>query len=173
MADESSEAQDPQSHPDAPHGTDVAQLQAELDEARSRALRLMADFQNYQRRAHQNEAQAKREGVASAVAAVVPVLDHFDNALCMDTCAGSAEQVMQGVRVIRDEMLKALGQLGVTLISPRANDDFEPGKHEAVMQRPSEGVEPGRIVQTFQAGYLLGSERVLRPAKVVVAPTGA
>ncbi|MCE7974735.1 MAG: nucleotide exchange factor GrpE [Leptolyngbya sp. PLA1] len=172
MPENTFDTPDPQSHPEAPVNADIVSIQAELDEARSRALRLMADFQNYQRRAHQNEAQARREGVAAAVAAVVPVLDHFDNALCMDSSAGSAEQVMQGVRVIREEMLKALGQLGVTLISPRANDDFEPGKHEAVMQRPSEGVEPGRIVQTFQAGYQLGPERILRPAKVVVAPTG-
>ena len=47
------------------------------------------------------------------------------------------------------------------------------------MQQQAEGIEPGHVVSTFQAGYTLagpsgsppGSERVLRPAKVAVAPT--
>jgi molecular chaperone GrpE (heat shock protein) len=37
------------------------------------------------------------------------------------------------------------------------------------MQQAAEGVESGHIVSTFQPGYTLG-ERVVRPAKVVVAP---
>jgi len=147
-----------------------AQLQAELDEAKSRALRVMADFQNYQRRALQNEVQAKRDGIASTVASVVPVLDHFDIALGHDAGSATAEQVMEGVRVIREELLKALTQHGVSVIFPKPNDDFEPGRHEAIMQRPADGVDQGRIVQTFQAGYVLGTDRVLRPAKVVVSP---
>src|SRR5437660_2611690 len=37
----------------------IGQLETELEDARSRALRVMADFQNYQRRALQNEVIAK------------------------------------------------------------------------------------------------------------------
>ena len=75
--------------------------------------------------------------------------------------------------VIREELLKILSQNGVTLITPAKNDEFMPGRHEAVTQLPSEGAESGRVSQLFQSGYLLTSlsgERVLRPAKVAVAP---
>lgn len=153
----------------------IAQLTAELDEAKAKALRLMADFNNYQRRALQNEQTARRAGVAAVVVGVVPVLDHFDIAFShvpSGGCGaeGSAATFMEGVKVIREELLKVLATHGVTLLNPRPNDEFEPGKHEAVMQRPQEGIEPGRIVQTFQPGYLLGADWVVRPAKVVVAP---
>lgn len=148
----------------------IARLLADLEDAKARSLRLMADYQNYQRRAFQNEQVARVEGAAKVVASVVAVLDHFDIALTMNPANSSAEQVIEGVRVIRDELLKALAQNGVTLLSPQANDEFLPGRHEAVLQRPAEGVEPGRIVQTFQPGYLLNNDRVLRAAKVVVAP---
>lgn len=160
---------------DAAEGVDdrANQLINELEDAKARTLRLMADFNNYQRRALQNEDNARREGAAGVVTAVVPVLDHFDHALALDPAKASADQVMAGVKVIRDELLKALAGRGVSLILPSPGDEFVPGRHEAVMQQPAPGVKPGRIVNTFQPGYVLidvGQERVLRPAKVVVAP---
>ena len=152
----------------------IAELEAQLAEANSRALRVMADFQNYQRRALQNEAVAKAHGVAGVVERIVTVLDHFDMAINQNAANASVEQVIAGVKVIREELLKVLQQYGVSLIQPAANDEFTPGKHEAVMQQAAEGIEPGRIVQTFQPGYALsyiGVERMIRPAKVVVSPS--
>jgi len=156
-------------------GADVPALQAELEEAKSRILRLMADFQNYQRRALQNEQVARAEGVAKVASGVVTVIDHFDLALTQDPAKATVEQILSGVRVIREELVKSLAQYGVSLIVPAKNDVFMPGRHEAVMQQAAEGVEPGHVAAAFQAGYLLtthNSERVLRPAKVAVAPQG-
>jgi len=148
----------------------VAELVAELEDAKGRSLRVMADYNNYQRRALQNERVARIEGAADVVKSVVGIIDHFDVALNADLSTASAAQIVDGVRVIRDELLRALARHGVGLISPAKGELFEPGKHEAVTQMTAEGVDPGHIVQTFQAGYTLGAERVLRPAKVAVAP---
>jgi len=166
----------PNTNPPPPEGEaaalqdKLAALTAELQDAKDRALRLMADYQNYQRRAFNNEEVAKQQGIASVVSSVVPILDHFDIALTQDPAKATAEQIIAGVRVIREELLKALVQRGVGVIAPQPNDQFNPGRHEAIMQQPAEGVAPGHIVSCFQAGYTLGPERVLRPAKVVVAP---
>jgi molecular chaperone GrpE len=157
----------------------IGQLEAELADAQGRALRVMADFQNYQRRALQNEIVARQQGLGALAMSVVGVIDHFDHALNQTVQNAEAKQVQAGLRVIRDELLKALQQHGVSLINPAPNEDFVPGRHEAIMQQKAQGVEPGRVVATFQAGYGLagppgsaaGSERVLRPAKVSVAPT--
>jgi molecular chaperone GrpE len=154
----------------------TAHLEAELEEAKNRTLRLMADFQNYQRRALQNEVVAKQQGVASVASTLTTVVDHFDTALAQTGTTASPEQILAGLKLIRDELVKGLAQHGVTPINPSPNEVFEPGRHEAVMQQKAEGVEPGHVVTTFQAGYALAGsggvpERVLRPAKVVVAPT--
>lgn len=151
----------------------LAAVEAENDANKSRAVRLMADFQNYQRRAYQNEQVAHQQGMAAVVQSVVGVLDHFDMALKQPAATPESQQVLAGLRVIRDELMKALTQHGVRVIEPKPNDLFEPGRHEAVMQQAAAGVEPGHIVQTFQTGYALGGsgdERVLRAAKVLVAP---
>lgn len=154
----------------------IGQLEAELDDAKNRTLRLMADFQNYQRRALQNEIVAKQQGVAGIAGSVANVVDHFDTALAQTSKSTNPEQILSGLRLIRDELVKALGQHGVTALAPQPGDLFEPGKHEAVMQQAADGVEPGHVVNTFQPGYVLAGrdgspDRVLRPAKVVVAPT--
>ncbi len=152
---------------------ELEKLRAERDEHNQRYLRTLADFQNYQRRALQNEQTAKVEGMTKAVERIFGVLDHFDLALNQDTSKASAEQIVQGVKLIRDEFSRVLASLGVGLINPKPNDEFVPGRHEAVMQQPAEGVEPGRVVACFQPGYTLMSgttERVLRAAKVSVSP---
>ncbi|MBL9001904.1 MAG: nucleotide exchange factor GrpE [Phycisphaerae bacterium] len=155
---------------------DISNLQSKLEEANSRALRAMADFQNYQRRAFMNEQHARTEGAAKVVSGVVGVLDHFDLALGQDAAKASAEQIIAGVRVIREELLKVLNQHGVSLIRPEPGEEFTPGRHEAIMQQKAEGVAPGRIVAVFQPGYALAcpgtqtGERVLRAAKVSVSP---
>jgi molecular chaperone GrpE len=157
----------------------IAELEAELTDAKSRALRLMADFNNYQRRALQNEVAAEHQGAAKVVLSVVPVIDHFDHALAHDGANASAQQVLQGVKVIREELLKALHAHGVRTITPARGEPFVPGRHEALMQQAVEGLAPGTIAQVFQCGFAIETpggggggggiqERVVRPAKVVV-----
>lgn len=157
----------------------IAELERENADAKGRLLRLMADYQNYQRRAVSNEGVAKQQGIASVATSITSVLDHFEMALKSATSSqvqegAGAAQVLDGFRVIHEELLKALAQHGVRPVAPKPNDPFEPGRHEAVMQRAGEGIEPGNIVETFQTGYAMaiagGEERVLRAAKVVVAP---
>ncbi len=147
----------------------IDELQRELDEAKSLRLRALADFQNYQRRSLQNEDEAKRQGAAGVLRTVINALDHFDQALAQGDKL-SPEQAVAGLKLIRDEIVRAVEQgHGVTVIRPNPNDEFTPGRHEALAQLPREGVEPGRIVEVYQPGYALG-DRVLRAAKVIVAP---
>ncbi|MFO0893603.1 MAG: nucleotide exchange factor GrpE [Phycisphaerales bacterium] len=146
----------------------LTRLAQDLKEAQESRLRVLADFQNYQRRSLENESRAKVAGVAGVVRNVIPVLEHFDVALGQGA-AMSAEQAAAGVRMLQTELLKALEKSGVERIEPRPGDEFDPRQHEAVMRQPAEGVGADRVSMVFQAGYRLG-ETVLRPAKVAVAP---
>ncbi len=151
-----------------PDGDRVAELESKLQDAEARALRAMADFQNFQRRAANNEIEARKQGVTAVVTGLLPVLDNFELALQQKQAGGNADQILGGVEMVKAELLRALEMQGVTPIRPEPGDELNPGAHEAVSQMPTEGVEPGRIAQVFQVGYTLG-ERVLRPAKVLVA----
>lgn len=150
--------------PDAAHEA----LRAERDDLDSKYRRTLADFQNYQRRSLQNEREAHERGMGSVVESVIVSLDHFEKALSHDASKMTAEQLVKGVQLIHDELVKALARHGAGAIDPVVNEEFDPMRHQAVATRAQEGVEPGHIVQTLQRGYTLG-ERVIRPAMVVVA----
>jgi molecular chaperone GrpE len=150
-------------------------LREQLAMAQGDYQRVLADFSNYQRRALSNEQVAKTEGASKVASDVVQVVDHFDLALGQDLSKATLESILDGMKLIRDELIRVLAKHGVTLIAPKPNDAFTPGRHEAITQQAAEGVEPGNVVTTFQPGYALatpaGNERVIRPAKVSVAPS--
>ncbi len=147
---------------------EVAKLLAERDDLNQKYLRTLADYQNSQRRAVSNEREAKQQGVTSVVLNVVTVLDHFDLALAQDPSKATAESIVSGVKVIRDELMRVLQNHGVRVIESARNGVFDPSIHQAVMQVDAADVEPGNVVATLQPGFMLG-ERVIRPATVTVA----
>jgi len=143
-------------------------LARDRSELGSRLQRAHADFQNFQRRSRMNEDEARRQGMAGVVQSVVSVLDHFDLALTQNVETASAESILGGVRVIKDELIRVLTSHGVSVIEPEIGADFDPNRHEAIVQQPSDAHEPGAVVATMQPGYALG-ERIIRPAKVAVS----
>lgn len=140
------------------------------DENQAKLIRAIADHQNFQRRAALNEREARTSATQGVVQGLIPLLDQFDMALLLDPEKVTAQTVIDGVKMTRDEFVRILNGYGVSAISPEVGDEFEPGIHEAMMQQAAEGVEPGHIAFVMSVGYKLG-ERVIRPAKVGVVPT--
>ncbi|MEM8834713.1 MAG: nucleotide exchange factor GrpE [Planctomycetota bacterium] len=160
---------------EAPAGADelveaLAYAVRQRDEKADQMLRTAADFQNFQRRAAQNEIEARKQGVSDAVKSILGAMDHFDLALQQDLSNMSAEQLASGVKVIKDGLLKSLAAHGAGVIEPAPGEAFDPSRHEAIMRQPTGEVEEGAVVATLQAGYTL-HDRVVRPAKVSVATT--
>ncbi|GJM18282.1 MAG: hypothetical protein DHS20C14_04950 [Phycisphaeraceae bacterium] len=139
------------------------------DELFAKLQRAVADHQNFQRRAGINEREAGTQALSGVLQGIIPVLDNFDLALAQDPETVTAQQVVGGVAVIRDELMRVLRSYGVAPIAPAVGDEFNPVEHEAMLRQSAEGVEPGHIALALGVGYKLG-DRVIRPAKVAVAP---
>ena len=69
--------------------------------------------------------------------------------------------------MVAGELQAALGRVGIQTFSPKG-EIFDPNEHEAMTALPTEGVEPGTVVEVYQSGYRINGA-VLRPARVVVA----
>jgi molecular chaperone GrpE len=147
----------------------IAQLKQQIEELNTKYLRTVADYQNVARRSVKDADEARYQGMKSVVLHVLTVLDHFDLALSQDVRKVSAEQIVGGVRVIRDELMKVLQNHGVEVIAPQPDAEFDPNWHQAVTHQQAEGIEPGHVVATLQTGYKL-DDRVIRPAMVSVRP---
>ncbi|MEZ6165325.1 MAG: nucleotide exchange factor GrpE [Phycisphaerales bacterium] len=145
---------------------DTMRLKNDLQE---RLLRMAADHQNFQRRASGNEREARTSATQGVVQSLIPLLDTFEMALMQDPDKVSAQTVLDGVKMLRDEFMRMLSGYGVTPINPSVGDEFNPAEHAAMMQQAVEGIEPGHISMSMGIGFKLG-DRVVRPAKVAVVP---
>jgi len=146
----------------------VNDLHSQIDDAVAARQRALADFHNYQKRAAESEIRANIAGSAKVARSLLAVVDQFDMALNQDIAQLSAEQLLGGIRLVRDELVRALNSHGVKRFEPEIGDEFDPMKNEAMMRQPSEDVKPNHIVCVLQAGYQMG-DLVLRPAKVSIA----
>lgn len=164
-AQDSSAPEDQQQREETPEEA----LRRERDELHERLLRVSADYQNYQKRARQQLNESVELAKGDLLKQFIPVLDHFDRALQQEPGSQEAISVQNGLRMVREEFLKTIQQAGVERIEPEPGEPFDPHRHEAMQQQPADGVPPHHVAALYQPGYMHGT-RVLRPAKVAVAP---
>ena len=158
---------DPESM-DGPDGAIEPDPSARLDELQHRLLRVSADFENYKRRAAINTQTSLEQQLIGIARDLVPVLDHFDRALELDLDKSSTADLLNGVTIVRDELLRVLSRYGIERVEASAGDPFDPNRHEAMMRQPVEGIEADHVAVQLQPGYML-KDKTIRPAGVSVA----
>jgi molecular chaperone GrpE len=143
---------------------ELVTIAAERDEYLALAQRTQADFENYRRRVARESALASERGVVKLAKELLPALDNLDRAL---EAADQDDPLLQGVRLVRDELAAALARVGIESFSP-TGEIFDPVLHEAVVHQPVDGAASGTVAEVYQPGYRL-RDHVIRPARVVVA----
>ena len=142
---------------------------AELDEHKERFVRLQADFENVRRRGLKERQEAFQYGHQNLVKDLLSTVDNLDRAIehAEQSGGGDLQSLLQGVELVRRELLGALGKHGVSAIETEGKA-FDPEVHEAMAQTPDASVSANTIVEVLQTGYRL-RDRMLRPARVVVS----
>ena len=95
------------------------------------------------------------------ITALLPVLDDID-------AARKAGDLEDGpFAAIATKLEDALGKKGLTRIG-EVGEVFDPTVHEAVLQQPTDEVEPDHVSMVLRSGFRVGA-RVVRAAQVAVA----
>jgi len=163
------QAEAPAKEKSAPTSEDaIHELRQQTDELQSRLLRSMADYQNLARRAEQNVVIAREQALIDFARQLVTVLDHFDRALEVDPDKASVQSVLDGLNMVRAELMRALQQFGIQRLDVQAGEPFDPNKHEAMMRQETQEIQTNHVVMQLQPGYMI-KDKVVRPAKVAVA----
>ena len=158
----------PEAAPGAPASSEGAdQLRAERDAMSERLARATADFQNTRKRLEADADQRVQYANSTLIKSLLPVIDNFERALSVDPTKVDAAAILKGMQIVHDQWLNVLKQQQVQEIDPKPGDEFDPTRHEALMQAASD-FPPGHVVQTLQKGYAL-HDRTLRPAQVSVS----
>lgn len=150
-----------------PRDEQIAALTAERDKLKELIAYTMADAQNVQKRLRQNFEQDKKYAAEGLVRELVPVVDNFERSLAAFEKGASAESLLDGVRAVHKQLLKALESGGVQRV-PAVGQTFDPVVHEALVVTETDEVEDGTVLDEIEPGYVL-HDRLVRPARVRVS----
>lgn len=142
----------------------------EARQAQERFMRTLADFENYKKRAQRDQSDALKYANEKLIKELLPVIDNLERALAHSRETRDFDRMMEGVELIRKQLLSALGKFGVAPIES-LNQPFDPSLHQSIGQiEVEEGsdAEENQVIGETQKGYHL-NDRVLRPSLVMIA----
>ncbi len=164
--------------PDAPDAADdgakgAEALAAELDEMRDKLMRAVADAENTRKRAQREIKETREYAVTGFARDMLDVADNLSRALASVDDEAKADAgpalatLLEGVELTEKRLLSTLERHGVKKVEPEPGDPFDPNRHQAAANIPSDQPK-GRVAHAMQPGYVIG-ERTLRAAMVVVS----
>jgi molecular chaperone GrpE len=142
----------------------AAQVEAEK-KAEDARLRGLAEIENIRRRTQLDIDKAYNYSIERLSGELLSVVDSLEQALTVDS---SDEPLKQGVQLTLKLLLDILDKFGIQQIDPMG-EVFNPTQHEAISLQPTDDAnEANKVLLVAQKGFTL-KERILRPARVVVA----
>ncbi|MAK63809.1 MAG: nucleotide exchange factor GrpE [Maricaulis sp.] len=151
----------------------IAELTAEIDTLRDDRLRALADAQNTRRRAEKEISDARVYSVSNFAKDMLDVADNLSRALAalgpdqMEGASDALKNLVDGIAMTEKSLLSKMERHGVKMIDPAPGDVFDPNRHQAVAQIPSDQPS-GKIASVMQTGFVIG-DRTLRAAMVAVS----
>ncbi len=151
----------------------VSQLEEKLKKTEEQAKKISAlyqslqqDFERFRVRAMKEKEGAIEEGIAKFAKEILTIIDNFEKAIESAKVSEDISALAKGVQMIHYQLVSTLEKFGIQEIITEG--EFNPAEHEAVDTYVSNEHKPNEIVKVLQKGYKY-KEKVLRPAKVVVA----
>jgi len=149
-----------------PHAR-IAELEAELAEAKDQMLRALAEVENIRRRADRERGDALKYGAAGLAKELLGVADNLTRALESAPKDEAVKGFVTGVEMTGKQLQDALTKHHVRRLNP-LGEKMDANLHQAMMEMESVDHPVGTVAQVMQDGYVL-HDRLLRPAMVAVS----
>ncbi len=145
----------------------IIELENEVAELKDKLLRRAAEFENYKRRTENDQLNLIKYAAEPIIINLLPIVDDFERSLLHIENAKDINAIKEGIKLVYDKLIKALKDHGVEKIES-LGEPFDVEFHEALMQKPVEGVEPHTVVDEIEKGYKY-KDKVIRHTKVIVS----
>jgi Molecular chaperone GrpE (heat shock protein) len=169
---------DPSSPGAAPavEAAEFEKLKAEAADYKDKALRAVAELENYRRRADKERDDVSKYAISNFAREMLPVADNLRRALdaqpaATGEVAAPLKAFVSGVELTERELLAAFERFGLKKVEP-LGQPFDHNFHQAMFELEDPNQPAGTVVQVMQPGYVL-KDRLLRPALVAVSKGGA
>ena len=146
-------------------------LKADLEAAKQDVLYAKAETQNVRRRMEKEVADTRAYAATAFARDILSVADNLSRAL--ETIPAELREddkmknLVAGLEATGREIEKVFASHGISRIAAKGLP-LDPHQHQAMLEIPSNDVEPGTVLQELQAGYMI-KDRLLRAAMVAVA----
>ncbi len=178
----SEEAKEPESMkediPQSDESSDkISELQEEVEKLRDMYMRSQAEMENLRRRTQIELEKRSKYAVSSFARDLLTVGDNLSRALAAipaEEKEGSSELIKNliiGLEMTQKELDTAFEKNSVKAVES-VGHIFDPNIHKVVQEIDDPTKPAGTIVQEWQKGYLIGGDRTLREAVVVVTKGG-
>lgn len=144
----------------------IAELESAAAEAKDRHMRLAADFENFKKRARQEQLETIQHASAELINRLLPGLDDLHKAL-EHRPKGIDASWLKGVELSVRKLEEALSAHGLEAINA-VGKPFDPKLHEAVGHEESREHPEDTVISELRRGYRI-RDRVVRPALVKLA----
>lgn len=150
----------------------LAEVSAERDELKDKWMRALAEAENARKRGERDRREAEQYGATRLSRDLLPVYDNLKRALeaAAEVRDDGTTALVEGVELTLRELVNIFTRHGISIVSPKAGEKFDPAVHQAMFEAPLPGTRAGDIIQVMTEGFML-HDRLLRPAQVGVSST--
>jgi molecular chaperone GrpE len=147
--------------------SEVEQLRLELEEAKNRGLRALADLENYRVRANRLMADERKYACIDFMRELLPIWDNIGRTLEAAVASHNLESLVDGVQMIHQQFLEVLKKHHCEKIEAMFQS-FDTNVHASVAQIPNGEYPANTVIEEVQVGFRL-FDRVVRPSQVVLS----
>lgn len=146
---------------------EVDKIKEKLSQIENQYLRLLADYQNLQKRTTSEKEELYKYAAQKTIEAMLPALDTFEYAKATVNPESSKEKLIEDFNLVFETLLKCLKDMGLEPIE-ETGIPFDPFFHEPLHQIPTNELPDHTVMQVLKKGYML-NKKVIRPALVSVS----
>lgn len=149
--------------------TETEKLRADLEEAKDKYLRKVAEFENVRRRHAKERIELIQTAGKEVITELLDVLDDCDRAQKqLESGNGDdVDAIKEGVLLVFNKLRNTLQSRGLKAMET-LHHEFDPDLHDAITEIPAPTPElQGKVLDEVMKGYQL-NDKIIRHAKVVV-----
>jgi molecular chaperone GrpE len=142
-------------------------VKKQLEQEKDRCLRLNAEFENQRKRLQKEKEEFVKYANEKIIIELIDIMESLERGLENAKESNNNDKLIHGMELIYKQFKNVLEKNGLVPIKA-LGEKFDPYKHEAMMQTPSDDDEENIILEEFARGYILNN-KVIRYSKVRVS----
>lgn len=145
----------------------IQELEQAIKDLNNEMLKQRADLENTKKRLEKERVIERKYSAMNFAKHILTPMDNFELALNHIEEKEETKALKEGMTMIIKQFAKVLEDEGVSEVGHK-DEEHDPNFHQAIMTEKIDGVEPNKVVDVLQKGYLF-KDRLIRPAIVKIS----